>query len=214
MHHLRRERLKPPQRQRKASQTTRGFTCLNCALVHSPERGTSCRRRPTSRSHSRDFNRRGRRPATAPGAGLRTRGRPPRERLKPPQRLRKASQTARGFTCLNGDCHVRPESRSRAWHSPATDQSAQADFAIFQRRIHSLLATRPSPRCTPFVSGRVDFAPVHSPERGTSCRRRPTSRSHSRDFNRRGRRLACPQDSRLRPSYANHGRHHTNRSSG
>jgi hypothetical protein len=52
-----------------------------------------------------------------------------RERLKPPQRPRKASQTARGFTS---------KTHHPARHSPPPDQSAQADFAIFQRRIHSL----------------------------------------------------------------------------
>jgi hypothetical protein len=94
-------------------------------------------------------------------------GQPPPERLKPPQRLRKASQTARGFTrgnraggvalALNGPVRAgglrdfpaansfAPDGRGFtcgtarvAWHSPVPDQSAQADFAIFQRRIHSL----------------------------------------------------------------------------
>jgi hypothetical protein len=43
-----------------------------------------------------------------------------------------------GFNRLNRDCHRRPEGRRCAWYSPAPDQSAQADFANFQRRIHSL----------------------------------------------------------------------------
>jgi Winged helix DNA-binding domain len=62
------------------------------------------------------------------------------------------------------------------------EQSAQADFAMFQRRIHSLLEVS-----TP--------APVHALARCTSRRRRPTSRFRSRDFNRRGWGFAPPGDS-------------------
>ena len=56
------------------------------------------------------------------GAGL------AQERLKPPQRLRKAPQTARGFNCTYRWRH----SRFRR-HEP----SAQADIALSQPRIHS-----------------------------------------------------------------------------
>jgi hypothetical protein len=34
----------------------------------------------------------------------------------------------------------------RAWHSPAPDQSAQADFVPFQRQIHSLVMARGAPK--------------------------------------------------------------------
>jgi hypothetical protein len=60
------------------------------------------------------------------------------ERLKSPQRLRNASQTARGFNSLDNIGRRCPEGRRRAWHPPAPDPSAKADFANFQRRIHSL----------------------------------------------------------------------------
>jgi hypothetical protein len=134
---IRPERLKPPQRKRKAPQTARGFTCSGSG-ISAERRGThpcrTCRRRPTSRFHSRDFNRRGggalllRRFGHCTDAGIRP------ERLKPPQRKRKAPQTARGFTCSGG------------WIS----------------------------------------AERHGTHPRRTCRRRPTSRFHSRDFNRRG----------------------------
>ena len=53
---IRPERLKPPQRQRKAPQTARGFTCGTALRCTRAARGTSRRRRPTSRRHSREFH--------------------------------------------------------------------------------------------------------------------------------------------------------------
>jgi hypothetical protein len=54
---------------------------------------------------------------------------PAAERLKPPQQLRKASQTARGFTCMDPSA----EAHTLRRHEP----SAKADIAGSQPRIHS-----------------------------------------------------------------------------
>jgi hypothetical protein len=75
------------------------------------------------------------------------------ERLNPPQRLRKASQTARGF---NGSDRA-PLHVGRC----PLGQSAKADFAIFQRRFQSL---RPG-------ACRAHGAHAHELDRFTAIRR-------------------------------------------
>jgi hypothetical protein len=71
----------------------------------------------------------------------------------------------------------------------AAVQSAKADFANFQRRIHSLRTDARRPRRWPArarpPSAGLCESPGTRPHR--TRRRRPTSRRHCRDFNRRGR---------------------------
>jgi hypothetical protein len=61
------------------------------------------------------------------------------ERLKPPQQLRKASQTARGFNGVTATSHPGADAQvpgEAACRLAA--ESAKADFVLFKRRIHSL----------------------------------------------------------------------------
>jgi hypothetical protein len=100
-----------------------------------------------------------------------------RERLKPPQRLRKAPQTAWGFNCLNSNGLSFRGSARR--HSPvpqpprATEESSRPiRCSAYPHRIPPPAARSPPTRAAP------------RPHR--TCRRRPTSRGHSREFIRRG----------------------------
>ena len=120
-----RERLKPPQRPRKASQTARGF---NRELP--PLQVAGLRARGT-RPHSAQADFVSSRPRIhSPGAEPAST--PCRERLKPPLGLRKASQTARGF---NRELPPRQAVGQRA--RGTRPQSPQADFVLSQPRIHS-----------------------------------------------------------------------------
>jgi hypothetical protein len=112
------ERLKPPQQLRKAlsraeARHQQGFTrsrepspaCLTGQPArHGLSACMSRRRRPTSRFHSREFIRRVGGRMDRPGTLLRGSTGSASERLKPPQRLRKALSRAearheQGFTC-------------------------------------------------------------------------------------------------------------------
>ena len=124
-----------------------GLHLRNCARMHSPERGTSGRRGPTSRVHSRDFNSiaAARRAPQLQGICHRTDAGIRLERLKPPQRPRKARK-------LRGASPA--ELRLRALTPTGHERSAVA---------------RPPPRCT-LLAGSIHPLPRSSWERvGELC---------------------------------------------
>jgi hypothetical protein len=121
-------------------------------------------------------------PQTARGCGWILCASALRERLKPPQQLRKAPQTAWGFNY---------EPRRDALHAPTPPHpSAQADIAFSQPRIHSprlALGSVQTPRTVIPRERRAAFPVTPHPARDreiyrlllVACRRAPIPRPQS-----------------------------------
>ena len=147
-----------------------GLHLRNYARGHSPKCGTSCRRRPTSRSHSRDFNRRWL-------DGRRARGASP---AKPrPWALTRMRHE------LSAQADI-AQSQPR-FQSPRLD--ARKLRGPHLRNCACGHSPERGTNCRPTRDGApaTRTLPIHpAPRPRRTRRRRPTSRLRRRDFNRRG----------------------------